>query len=562
MRGSIRGVLALVAGLAAAGPGSGPGWAQDVPDLARIEAFSRIETMAARDPEGALTAAEALLAEIGDDANLRLIFAQMALAAERPERALAFLQPLSARLDPADPRLTEAHDLAARAHEALGDRVAALRARLAAYDTLERRLGPENPALLARLDALRPEVEALMPELLAPLDSMRAVVVEANRPKAGARVRSEGKPDAVTVWYGTDRAPTGNADPAQAYGPDRGELSLGRLVVTIPPNHLAGVIERPSGWLFTQHLDPAQHVVLAELEQMAEAAFAEGCCAAGDRLLFVHGYNVSFHDGALRAAQLSHDLEFSGQTLYYSWPSRGSLYGYLTDANGVVPTRPAMERFLEIATRGEGRLHVIAHSMGNRYTLEALETFFLRYPDRRLGQLVLAAPDVDRQEFLARFPTIRDRVEGVTLYASRNDVALLVSRQVNGAPRLGDASGEVVTLAGLDTVDASLIEADQLGHSYFGDAPQLLGDIVGLVRLGWGPEERCAVARRETPQGDVWDVDPDGCRVEAVRAAGDLIRLHGPGALAEARRRFAEAPGDRLDFWQGVLDVVEARLSE
>lgn len=534
--------------------------AQDLPTVASLEDFARFETLRQTDPAAALDLAAQMLART-DAIDLRLIFAHAALEAGDPQRALDFLAPLAGQLDPADPRLTEAHDLAAAAHDALGDAGAALLARLMAYDTLERRLGPENPALLPRLDALRPEVAALRPDLLAALDAMRAVVVEANRPKPAARLRAEGKPDAVTVWYGTNRAPTGSSDPAQFYGPDRGDLSLGKLVVTIPPNHLAGMIERPSGWLFTPHLDPNAHVVLAELGEMAEAAFAEGCCGAEDRLLFVHGYNVSFHDGALRAAQLGYDLEFPGRMMYYSWPSRASLYGYLSDANGVVSTRPAMERFFEIATRGDGKLHVIAHSMGNRYTLEALETFFLRYPDRRIGQLVLAAPDVDRAEFLARFPAIRDRTDGVTLYASRNDVALQVSNQVNGARRLGDANGEVVTLAGLDTVDASRIEADSLGHSYFGDAPQILGDIVGLIRLGWGPDERCSVAPRGAAAGQVWEVEPEGCRVEAVRTAGDLIRLHGAAALAEAQRRFDAAPGDQLEFWQGVLDVVNDRLA-
>ncbi|MGD9918498.1 MAG: alpha/beta hydrolase [Paenirhodobacter sp.] len=547
--------------MAALAPALGQDTPSEAPSVATLERFAQVEALLASEPKAALDLADALLAEHDDD-DLRLIFARAALTAGEPARALTFLAPLAGRLAATDPRRTESFDLTAAAQDSLGDAQAALNARLAAYDTLEKRLGPENPALLARLDALRPEIEAVMPQILPQLDSMRAVVVEANKSGAPSSVRIAGKPDAVTVWYGTNRRPTGNPDPAQAYGSERGDLSVGKLVVTIPPNHFAGMIERPGGWLFTDHLDPNEHVVLAEIEQMGREAFAAGCCEAEDRLLFVHGYNVSFHDGALRAAQLSYDLEFPGKTMYYSWPSKGSLYGYLSDANGVVSTRPAMEEFLEIATRGSGKLHVIAHSMGNRYLLEALETFLLRHPDRHIGQLVLAAPDVDRAEFLARFPVLRDHVDGVTLYASKHDLALKLSRQVNGGARLGDANDQVVTIDGLDTVDASLIEADSLGHSYFGDAPQILGDILGLVRLGWSADERCSVAPRAATQGRLWEVEPDGCRVEVVRTAGDLMRVYGARALAEGQRRLDASPGDQVEFWQGVMKVMQASLAQ
>ncbi|SFM24111.1 Esterase/lipase superfamily enzyme [Shimia aestuarii] len=537
--------------------------AQDVskvPQVALLEAFAEFEETRKSDPQAAFEIADKILAE-AEDPDLRLVFGRAALNAGDGARARAYLEPLVVQLERTDPRLTEVLDLLVAAFDLLGLEEEALQHALAAYDTAEARLGAENPALLARLDALEPRAEKLQPDLLPLIAQLRDAIP--TEPPAPGTVRAEGDPTAVEVWYGTNRVATGSKDPAQFYGTELGALRVGTLTVTIPPGHLAGLIERPEGWFFTDHLDPDKHVVLAGLQELTRDAFAEGCCGEQDRLLFVHGYNVSFHDGALRAAQLAFDLEFPGQAMYYSWPSKSSLYGYLSDSNNVVPSRPAMEAFLEMATRGNGKLHIIAHSMGNRYTLEALETFLLRNPDRRIGQLILAAPDVDRAEFQARFGGIRDKADGVTLYASRHDLALQVSRRVNGGYRLGDANGDVVRLAGLDTVDASQIEADSLGHSYFGDAPQLLGDILGVVRLGWAPRERCGVAERESGEGgNVWEVRPDGCPVEQIRTAGDLIRTYGGDALKEARRRFDKAPGDRMDFWLGVLDVMEARLGE
>ena len=544
--------------------GSAPGMAQELPDMETLTMFATYEDRLAGDPTAALAMVDPILDRV-DDPDLRLRFAESALAAGDPAKALDILKPIIDRLDkygaafePGDPRTALALDLAAEAYAALGQREAALAASLRAYNAAEARLGPTNPALLERLDRLEPEIAELRPQLLGAVKAMRETVVKGREAK---RNLGEEEPTAVKVWFGTNRVATGSTDPAQMFGSDRGDLTVGKLTVTIPPGHMAGMIERPSGWFFTEHPDPAKHVVLESLEAMAQDAFAEGCCGDQDRLLFIHGYNVTFHDGALRAAQLAFDLEFPGEAMYYSWPSKASLYGYLSDSNGVLASRPAMETFFEIATRGEGKLHVIAHSMGNRYAIEALETFFLRHPDRRLGQLILAAPDVDRAELKARFPGLSAQADGITLYASKHDKALQVSNMVNGGRRAGDANGELVRIAGLDTVDASLIEADSLGHSYFGDAPELLGDILGVVRLGWAAPERCGVENREVVEGGggVWDVRADGCEVQEVRTAGDLIRIHGSDALSEAQNRMSQDQGTMRDFWLGVMDVIQDR---
>ncbi|WP_415404411.1 alpha/beta hydrolase [Tateyamaria sp. SN3-11] len=531
--------------------------ATDIPDRTAFETYARFEQTLPDDPNAALAIADQML--LSDDTpDLRLRFAHAALGAGAPDRAVSYLLPAMDGLAQVDPRLTEVLDMLSEAHLALGEDAVALDYALRAFNSAKARMGGENKALLPRLDALEAQVRELRPELLSALERMREEIIVGNQP--GANVRAAGDPTAVTVWYGTTRNVSQSTDPAQYFGTKPDRLTVGRLTVTIPENHLAGMIERPTSWSFTDHLDPQEHVVLAEIEEMARTAFAEGCCGANDRLLFVHGYNTSFHDGALRAAQLSYDLEFSGDMMFFSWPSKGSLYGYLTDAGNVRPTVPGMEAFLEIATRGEGTLHIIAHSMGNQYTLAALNSFLDAYPERRIGQLVLAAPDVDRDSFVAEYSSLLDYTDGITLYASRFDRALQVSRTVNGGVRLGDSGDGLVELAGVDAVDASLIEGDMLGHTYFADAPQLLGDIVGLVKLGWQPGERCGVAPKSGARQ--WDIRPEGCPVEQVRAAGDLIANYGADAVAEAQRRYDSAPGEQLQFWQGVLTVVDQRLND
>lgn len=547
-------------------------WAQTEPDLAKLALFEEFENLKSIDANQALSLAETIAADAGDP-DLNLYFAEIALEVGEPTRSLEFLAPVirtfgtqNAAFNLADPEATRAYELAARSHSQLGNDEAALQSALAALDAAIARLGDQNPALLDRLKSLKEQAATLRPELLPMLEELRLKIEEANRPKISRMSDlllppDTDAPSAVKVWFGTNRAATGSADPAQMFGSGRDGLSVGVLNVTIPPSHQAGRIERPSGWFFTEHLDPSKHVVLESVQVLTKAAFAEGCCGAEDKLLFIHGYNVSFHDGALRAAQLYYDLEFPGQAMYYSWPSHGTLYGYFSDANGVSASRPSIVEFLEIATQGEGKLHIVAHSMGNRYLISALEAFFREHPDRRIGQLVLAAPDVDRNALSAQFGNLEANSDGVTLYASKKDVALKVSHRVNGGRRAGDANGDLMRIEGLDTIDASLIEADSLGHSYFGDAPELLGDILGVVRLGWRPPERCGVIKREDGgEGDIWDVSPTGCPVQQIRAAGDLARLFGMQATEEARRRMDADDRAQQEFWIDVMNLIDARF--
>ena len=51
-------------------------------------------------------------------------------------------------------------------------------------------------------------------------------------------------------------------------------------------------------------------------------------------LVFVHGYNTSFHKAVAQAAQLRMALRLTGPVVAFSWPSRGSprLSAYSADA--------------------------------------------------------------------------------------------------------------------------------------------------------------------------------------------------------------------------------------
>src|SRR5262249_17962534 len=144
--------------------------------------------------------------------------------------------------------------------------------------------------------------------------------------------------------------------------------------VSIPRGHEEGQLEAPSILHFEFREDPAKHVVLMRVETMVKSQFSLDLQAKADQvprreaLIFVHGYNVSFEDAARRTAQLTHDLGFQGIPAFYSWPSNGFSVAYTWDEQSAVWTEPHLKEFLEfLADNGKlERIHVIAHSMGNR----------------------------------------------------------------------------------------------------------------------------------------------------------------------------------------------------
>jgi esterase/lipase superfamily enzyme len=84
--------------------------------------------------------------------------------------------------------------------------------------------------------------------------------------------------------------------------------------------------------------------------------------------ILLHGYNNSFDDAAIRAAQMGFDLKVSGATAFFSWPSGASIERYFADADRLAASENEIAEFLRLIkkeTKAKAA-HIIAHSMGNR----------------------------------------------------------------------------------------------------------------------------------------------------------------------------------------------------
>src|SRR6267154_4835924 len=208
---------------------------------------------------------------------------------------------------------------------------------------------------------------------------------------------------AYTVWYGTNRRPTADG---LNYSSERDEkIHHGKCDVFVPKSHKIGsigssMIKRAlSGNDDRIRLNAVTPLSAETYWKVLQETFdtAEEPKTA---VLLVHGYNVSFESAAVRAAQIGYDLCAQRAMAFFSWPSQGKLNGYLADAATIEVSEAAIARFLiDFAEQsGAEKVHVIAHSMGNRGVLRAINRIAARATARTgkiFGQIILAAADVD-----------------------------------------------------------------------------------------------------------------------------------------------------------------------
>jgi esterase/lipase superfamily enzyme len=162
-----------------------------------------------------------------------------------------------------------------------------------------------------------------------------------------------------------------------------------------------------------------------------------------EALVFVHGFNTTFENAVYSFAQILHDSRAYEDVapVLFTWPSKGKIVAYGYDRDSSTFSRDALEKLLRHLSEDPQveTISVLAHSMGNWVTLEALRQMAIRdgrvLPKIKL--VMLADADVDvgiaRQQINALGP---DRPH-IVLFVSETDRALAASRDFWEEPRLG-----------------------------------------------------------------------------------------------------------------------------
>ncbi|HQS48169.1 MAG TPA: alpha/beta hydrolase [Xanthobacteraceae bacterium] len=302
----------------------------------------------------------------------------------------------------------------------------------------------------------------------------------------------------VEMVVATTRAPAKNLD---MFSGDRGTtLSFAEIAVSIPPaaNRKVGDVQ----WPKSVPGNPATDFVTLRADVLTQSAALDWFnkrikkTPRRQALIFIHGYNNRFEDAVFRFAQIVHDSNAPVTPILFTWPSRGSLLAYGYDRESASYSRDALEKLLAGLAKDPdvGEISILAHSMGNWVTLEALRQMAIRNGRiaPKIRNVMLAAPDVDVDIFRTQFSDFGNPKPNFTIFVSQDDRALQVSRQVWGsAARLGQVNPEQEPFRTeferdhITVLDLTKLQTDdKLNHGKFAESPEVVQMIGGRLAEG------------------------------------------------------------------------------
>lgn len=258
------------------------------------------------------------------------------------------------------------------------------------------------------------------------------------------------------------------------------KTDFAKVDITVPAIHKVGNIERRKGRV----ADASKYFTATSITAYSEPAFDKAACSniakhAGRALVFVHGYKTSFDAAVYRMTQIVHDAGYDGTPILFSWASGGKIVDYVYDNNSATAARDSLEATLRLVSKCATRVDIIAHSMGNWVAMEALRQLAIAGNPTlsgKLGDVILASPDIDVDVFKAQMRRYGLPRKPFILILSGNDRALQLSGFLAGErPRVGDyADAGDLAKYGVTVADLTAVKGDRLGHTKFAANPVVI----------------------------------------------------------------------------------------
>jgi esterase/lipase superfamily enzyme len=274
------------------------------------------------------------------------------------------------------------------------------------------------------------------------------------------------------------------------------DLGLSSVVVTVPPTHEIGQLERPTRLPpdprteFTV-IDPVVYGTQDSFIRDVNQELAARPPGERSLLVFVHGYNTSTTDAVLRLGQFVEDSGFPGVPILFTWASAAQVPRYVYDLNSALVARVKQKEVAEILSRTRAeKVDILAHSMGTFLLMEGLVDAQLagRLSTRqRVDQIVLASPDIDLDLFKTQIGILpQSVVDRISILVSKDDGALRISRRLaGGVARVGAADADELGELGVTVIDLSEIEDSGSGsHSKFAGSPEVVRLIGSALNSG------------------------------------------------------------------------------
>jgi esterase/lipase superfamily enzyme len=368
----------------------------------------------------------------------------------------------------------------------------------------------------------------------------------ASRPTGVLTPVAETAPSASKVEMLVTTTRSHAANPGEMFSGERALApAFAEITVSIPPANVRKIGE--VAWPKKLPPNPATDFAVlkaAEVDRKgAEEWLRASVFKSPDRsvLVFIHGFNNKFEDSVYRFAQIVNDSRAHSVPVLVTWPSRGSLFAYGYDRESTNYTRNALENLFQYLAKDPDvkEVNVLAHSMGNWLALESLRQMAIRNGrlPPKFKNVMLAAPDVDVDVFRSQIADMGEQHPQFTLFVSRDDRALAVSKRVWGnVSRLGaiDPTQEPYKKELADNkiavVDLTEIKAgDDLHHSKFAESPEIV-QLIG-TRLSDGQ----TLTDNRVGLGDTIVAATAGAAAVAGTAAG--LAISAPVAVIDQNTR-------------------------
>lgn len=317
-----------------------------------------------------------------------------------------------------------------------------------------------------------------------------------------------------SVLYGTNRKPIKTGKVLEGFSGNRSNYtSYGICRVNIPIGHRIGSLGSP--WI-RRIFKGDDRIAIDRIYELDSSEFWGEVTNRLRRfthpkraLIFVHGFNTSFEDAVLRAAQIGFDLGVPSGIGLFSWPSAGRFLHYSADGVASEDSKFALADFIEgYATKTNAeKIDVIAHSMGSRCLIYAVEVLTSKNSPAlgKLGQLILAAADVDQSLMRNMAQCSVSKFNKTTIYTSSKDNAIKASRWLHNFPRVG-LYPPLFVLNCADTVAVEKVDLTRLGHSYMAEARSLLKDMFDILEHGHPPNKRFSLEPICDSNGSYWRI--------------------------------------------------------
>lgn len=245
-----------------------------------------------------------------------------------------------------------------------------------------------------------------------------------------------------------------------------GELTFGRVAVSIPPNHEPGQIEWPRG-----EPDAATDFVAVDgqfydgLDDFLQGVAAADTSQEQETVLHVHGFNTSHGEAVYGAAQVAHDLQAPVPMVVFSWPSAAQTTGYVYDRDSALISRDRLESVIVALAEEPGRsVFLTAHSMGTHLLMETLRQIAVSGRldlARDINGVLLMAPDIDVELFLEQISRIGPLPQPFLVMIAERDRALSFSGFLTGR---GVRLGSIDTPELLEGTGVTLIDVGALSN--------------------------------------------------------------------------------------------------